>query len=183
MNVLFEKFEAMVDRLEEEFKPAHRSYMRRRLHSWVMCAPFAHRAFYKPLGYAGDYELVNMMARKAQEGGSLFAKVVNSWFLRQPPAEAHRNRISYLVEQLLMEAMRVSAAGRDMRVYNLACGPAQEVQQFLVEQPIATHAHVTLLDFNQETLQYTRRAFNNRIVSAWSTSPPSITSGSRSRIC
>src|ERR1039458_6020158 len=31
MNVLFEKFEAVADRLEEELKPAHRSYMRRQL--------------------------------------------------------------------------------------------------------------------------------------------------------
>lgn len=163
MNVLFEKFEAVADRVEEELKPAHRSYMRRQLHSWVLSAPFAHRAFYKPLGYAGDYELVNMMARNGQEGGSLFAKVVNTWFLRQPPAQAHRNRIRYLVERLLMETVRVSAAGRDMRVFNVACGPAQEVQQFLLEQPISAHTRVTLLDFNEETLQYTRNALNDKV--------------------
>ena len=163
MNVLFEKFETVASRLEEELKPAHRSYMRRQLHAWVLCAPFAHRAFYKPLGYAGDYELVNMMARNAQEGGSLFAKVVNTWFLRQPPAEAHRNRIRYLVEKLLMETLRVSATGRDMRVFNVACGPAQEVQQFLIEQPISTRTRVTLLDFNEETLQYTRSALNDKM--------------------
>ena len=163
MNVLFEKFEVVADRLEEELKPAHRSYMRRQLHSWVMSAPFAHRAFYKPLGYAGDYELVNMMARNAQEGSSLFAKVVNTWFLRQPPAQAHRNRIRYLVERLLMETVRVNATGRDTRVFNVACGPAQEVQQFLIEQPISAHTHVTLLDFNEEALQYTRNAINDKM--------------------
>jgi len=163
MNALFEKFEAVADGLEEELKPAHRSYMRRQLHSWVMCAPFAHRAFYKPLGYAGDYELVNMMARNAQEGSSLFAKVVNTWFLRQPPAQAHRNRINYLVEKLLLETMRVSASGRDARVFNVACGPAQEVQQFLIEQPISARTQVTLLDFNEETLQYTRNALSDKM--------------------
>jgi extracellular factor (EF) 3-hydroxypalmitic acid methyl ester biosynthesis protein len=104
-----------------------------------------------------------MMARNGQEGGSLFAKVVNTWFLRQPPAQAHRNRIRYLVERLLMETVRVSAAGRDMRVFNVACGPAQEVQQFLLEQPISAHTRVTLLDFNEETLQYTRNALNDKV--------------------
>ena len=162
MNVLFERFELVASRLEEELKPAHRSYMRRQLHPWVMCAPFAHRAFYKPLGYAGDYELVNMMARNAPEGASLFAKVVNTWFVRQPPAQAHRNRIRYLVEQLARETMRSRAAGRDARIFNVACGPAQEVQDFLVEEPVSRHAEITLLDFNEETLQYARAGLNDR---------------------
>jgi extracellular factor (EF) 3-hydroxypalmitic acid methyl ester biosynthesis protein len=162
LNILFEKFEPIASRLEEELKPAHRSYMRRQLHAWVLCAPFAHRAFYKPLGYAGDYELVNMMARNAPEGASLFAKVVNTWFVRESPAQAHRNRIRYLVDQLTQETARASAAGRDARIFNVACGPAQEVQEFLAEQPVSARSNVTLLDFNEETLQYTRAALNDR---------------------
>jgi extracellular factor (EF) 3-hydroxypalmitic acid methyl ester biosynthesis protein len=163
MNALFEEFEAVASRIEEPLKPAHRSYMRRQLHAWVLCAPFAHRAFYKPLGYAGDYELVNMMARNLPEGASLFAKVVNTWFVRQPPAQAHRNRIRYLVEQLVNETVRANAAGRDARIFNVACGPAQEVQQFLVEQPVCARTQITLLDFNQETLEYSRNALNDKM--------------------
>jgi extracellular factor (EF) 3-hydroxypalmitic acid methyl ester biosynthesis protein len=162
LNILFEKFEPIASRLDEELKPAHRSYMRRQLHSWVLCAPFAHRAFYKPLGYAGDYELVNMMARNAPEGASLFAKVVNTWFVRESPAQAHRNRIRYLLDQLTRETRRTTAAGRDARIFSVACGPAQEVQEFLAEQPMSSRASVTLLDFNEETLQYARAALNNR---------------------
>ena len=167
MNVLFEKFEAVASRLEEELKPAHRSYMRRQLHPWVLCAPFAHRAFYKPLGYAGDYELVNMMARNAPEGASLFARVVNTWFVRQPPAQAHRNRIRCLVEQLVRETVRVNAVGRDARIFNVACGPAQEVQEFLVEHPASARAEITLLDFNEETLQYTRAVAQGAETAVW----------------
>jgi extracellular factor (EF) 3-hydroxypalmitic acid methyl ester biosynthesis protein len=102
------------------------------------------------------------MARYAPEGASLFAKVVNTWFVRQPPAAAHRNRIRYLVDHLVRETARAYAAGRDARIFNVACGPAQEVQDFLVEQPVSMHADITLLDFNEETLQYTRAALNDR---------------------
>ena len=156
MDALFEKFEAIAAGLEEELRPAHRSYARRQLHPWVLCAPFVHRAFAKPLGYAGDYEIVNMMARNAQEGGSLFAKAVNTWFLSQAPAQAHRNRIQYLARRLLAETARVAGLGREARVQNLACGPAQEVQQFLREQPLSARVRFTLLDFNEETIQYAR---------------------------
>lgn len=34
----------------------------------MLCSPFAYRAYHKPLGYAGDYEMVNMIARDPYEG-------------------------------------------------------------------------------------------------------------------
>jgi extracellular factor (EF) 3-hydroxypalmitic acid methyl ester biosynthesis protein len=154
VNELFARFEHIAGRLDPELLPVHRNYMRRQLHPLVMCAPFPSRAYFKPLGYAGDYEMVNMMARNACEGASLFAKVINTWFLRQPPAEAHRNRIRYLVDKLLAETVRATSAGREPRIFNVACGPAQEIQVFLANQPVSNRAVFTLLDFNEETLEY-----------------------------
>jgi extracellular factor (EF) 3-hydroxypalmitic acid methyl ester biosynthesis protein len=122
----------------------------------VLCAPFPHRAYYKPLGYAGDFEMVNMMARNAREGASLYGVAVNSWFLAQPPAEAHRNRIVNLVQHLHDEAVRVRSRGRPLRVFNVACGPAEETRRFLQQHAISSQAEFTLLDFSAETLDYTR---------------------------
>jgi extracellular factor (EF) 3-hydroxypalmitic acid methyl ester biosynthesis protein len=158
VNALLEKFEAVAGGLEEELKPAHRSYMRRQLHPWVLCSPFAYRAFAKPLGYAGDYAMVNMMARNTPDGASLFAKAVDTFFLRQAPAEAHRNRLEYLGRHLLAETARVAGTGREARVQDVACGPAVEIQQFLREQPLSARAHFTLLDFNEETLKHAQAA-------------------------
>jgi extracellular factor (EF) 3-hydroxypalmitic acid methyl ester biosynthesis protein len=140
--------------LEKEDTPAHRDYMRRQLHPLLLCSPFAHRTFEKPLGYAGDYEMVNMILRNVPEGGSLFAKVVNSWFLDQPPARAHRNRIDYLKGRLVDETARLARKGRPARILNLGCGPAVEVQEFLRESRLSDHAQFTLLDFNDETIRY-----------------------------
>jgi len=151
---LFEKFEALAGELEEDRRPLHRAYMKRQLHPLVLCSPFAHRTFTKPLGYAGDYEMVNMIERNGHEGDSLFAKVVNCWFLAQPPARAHRNRIDYLTRRLVDEAVRVQPQGKPLRVFNLACGPALEVQNFLRDFAISSRADISLLDFNQETLDY-----------------------------
>jgi extracellular factor (EF) 3-hydroxypalmitic acid methyl ester biosynthesis protein len=100
--------------------------------------------------------MVNMIARQPYEGSSLFAKVVNSWFLSQWPARAHRNRIQYLKSLLAAEALRGAARGRPMRVLNLGCGPAWEIQGFLAESALADFAQFTLLDFNEETLQHVR---------------------------
>jgi extracellular factor (EF) 3-hydroxypalmitic acid methyl ester biosynthesis protein len=121
----------------------------------LLCAPFVYRTFQKPLGYAGDYEMVNMILRSPYEGSSLFAKLLNTHFWSQPPAEAHRNRITYLTEQLVHETQRVAKEGRTARIFNLGCGPAKEIQNFLTREDISDLAEFTLLDFNEETLQYT----------------------------
>ncbi|MBC2604942.1 class I SAM-dependent methyltransferase [Pelagicoccus albus] len=153
----FGRFEEVASSVSEEATAIHRAYCRRQLHPLVMCAPFVHRTYDKPLGYAGDYEMVNMILRNPAEGASIFAKVVNSTFLASPPAEAHRNRIDYLVEMLNSEVERGKSAGRATRIFNLGCGPAMEVQKFLEGSSLCDAADFSLLDFNEETLQRTGR--------------------------
>ncbi len=153
-NEWFNRFDAVAGSVDEEMRPAHRAYARRQIHPLVMCSPFVYRTFHKPLGYAGDYEMVNMILREPHEGATLFAKLVNALFLQNPPAQAHRNRIRHLRKRLVDETARVAAAGRRARIFNLGCGPAREVQLFLSENPESDHADFTLADFNAETLGY-----------------------------
>jgi extracellular factor (EF) 3-hydroxypalmitic acid methyl ester biosynthesis protein len=153
INALFEKFEDIAKGLEEDQKNAHARYMRQHLHPLILAAPFARRTFEKPLGYAGDYEMVNMIARNGYEGDSLFARIIHHWFVQQPPAAAHRNRLKYLTERIELEAYRVARGGGTARVFNFACGPAVEVQNFL-RSSFSEKVKLTLADFNAETLEY-----------------------------
>ncbi|MGD0743767.1 MAG: class I SAM-dependent methyltransferase [Verrucomicrobiota bacterium] len=158
IDAFIDRFEAIAAGLEVELQPAHRAYLRRQLHPLVLSSPFAYRAFHKPLGYAGDYQLVDMMVRAPYEGGTLFAKIMNVWLLGQLPSQAHRNRVAYLERKLLEETARVNGQGRTARIFNLGCGPAAEVQRFFAEERISERADLTLLDFNQETLQHLHKA-------------------------
>jgi extracellular factor (EF) 3-hydroxypalmitic acid methyl ester biosynthesis protein len=115
-----------------------------------------HRAFEKPLGYAGDYEMVDMMFRNPFQGGSYFAKLLNAYALQLPPVVAHRNRIQYLQKKLGDEALLALTQGRSLRVYNLGCGPAREVQQFLAESRLSDRTSFVLADFEEKTLVHTR---------------------------
>jgi len=120
-----------------------------------------YRTFAKPLGYAGDYEMVNMMFRDSSEGGSLFAKMVNSYALQLPPIIAHRNRITYLCDKLVEESLRAARHQRPMRVFNLGCGPAHEIQQYLAKGSITDVADFVLADFNEETAGHTAAKLND----------------------
>jgi extracellular factor (EF) 3-hydroxypalmitic acid methyl ester biosynthesis protein len=151
----FSRFDEVAEAVDGELRPTHRSYAKRQLHPLVLCSPFVYRTYQKPLGYAGDYEMVNMILRDPHEGGSLFAKIVNLCFLKQPPAEAHRNRIVYLSQKLREETRRVARRGATARIFNLGCGPAKEIQNFLIDDDFCERARLTLLDFNDETLAHT----------------------------
>ncbi|MDB6112563.1 MAG: hypothetical protein JWR69_4313 [Pedosphaera sp.] len=155
LGMLFEKFEESCRAIEPDLKPAHRAYVQRQLHPLVLASPFMNRTFQKPLGYAGDYEMVAMMMRDPQEGASLFAKSLNTFFLNTPPVVAHVNRIEYLKTILVQETARVVRAGRVAKIFNLGCGPAKEIQDFIAMSDLSGKAHFTLLDFNPETLQST----------------------------
>lgn len=155
---LFVRFEQTSSLISEELRPAHCAYAKRQLHPVVSCAPFFFRSWQKPLGYAGDYEMVNMMIRDPLEGGTMFAKLLNSFFLSTPPVVAHRNRITHMTRRLGEEARRCARAGQRLKVFNLGCGPAHEIQRFLQEDDISDRVDFTLLDFNQQTLDYTGQA-------------------------
>jgi len=156
----FERFEALAVRLEPELQPIHRAYARRQLHPQLLCSPFLHRTFHKPLGYAGDFEMVNMIVGDRFAGKSLFARLVNHWFLQQPPAEAHRNRLDYLAKHIIDTTVRAASSRQVARILTLGCGPAHEVQQFVEQQPFADHAAFTLIDFNHETIEHVRQTLD-----------------------
>lgn len=155
LSSLFADFEEQAAQIDPPRLLVHKALARRELHPLLMCAPLLHRSFTKPLGYAGDYEMVNMLLREPREGASTYAKVVNTILHLSGCAQAHRNRIDKLVGYLADEGGRVLAAGGRPRVLNVACGPAIEVQRFMAH-PQAETLELELLDFNAETLAYTR---------------------------
>jgi extracellular factor (EF) 3-hydroxypalmitic acid methyl ester biosynthesis protein len=161
---LLEKFELVAQQVEPESRPAHIAYMQRLIHPFVLSAPFIHRTFVKPLGYAGDYEMVSMMVRDPHEGNSLFAKILNYIFLNTPPVEAHRNRLTYLTKMLRDETVRLRALrkGQPVRIFNLGCGPAKEIQDFLAQHSVSNDTEFLLLDFNEETLASTSQVLETR---------------------
>lgn len=161
ISELFDRFERVSREVDDNLRPAHVLFGRRQLHPLLLSSPFVYRTFAKPLGYAGDYEMVNMMFRDPCEGGSLFAKMVNAYALQLPPIIAHRNRITYLTDRLVEESWRMARHKRPLRVFNLGCGPAHEIQQYLSKGAVTDIADFMLADFNEETASHTNQKLND----------------------
>lgn len=154
MKRLFYELEREARALGDEEADRHRACVQRDLHPLLLTAPFVHRTFVKPLGYAGDYEMMNMIQRDPAEGQSIYAKLVNMLFLSAAIPQSVRNRTGILCNLLEGEAERVHAAGGRLRVMNIGCGPAIEVRRFLSELAEGLPCELTLMDFNDETLAY-----------------------------
>ncbi|TNF59462.1 MAG: class I SAM-dependent methyltransferase [Burkholderiales bacterium] len=149
------RFEAEAAKVPPEQEPAHRAFAQAAIHPLVLRAPFVYRTFAKPLGYAGDYQMVNQILGNPREGPSTYFELVNFMFLQAGVAQAHRNRVDILFERLQTLAARARERGRPLRVLNVGCGPAGELQRLAqADQPL-DHLDVTLMDFSDETLLYT----------------------------
>jgi len=149
------RFEAEAARVPQDLEAAHRAFAQAAIHPLVLRAPFVYRTFAKPLGYAGDYQMVNQILGDPREGPSTYFELVNFMFLQAGVAQAHRNRVDILLERLQTLAAQARAQGRPLRVLNVGCGPAGELQRLLRTDAALDHVEGTLMDFSDETLLYT----------------------------
>ncbi len=162
---LFEKFEDVASKVDPEEASVHKAFARRELHPLTLCSPFVDRSYSKPLGYAGDYEMVNMMLLESTEKATgLYAKIVDTYHINAAAPLAHRNRIVMLKARLKEEAERVvEEEQRLLTVLNVGCGPASEIRRFIREEAISAQTSFKLMDFNLETLNFAQEKVGEAI--------------------
>lgn len=142
--------------VSNELSIQHHAYAQSALHPLLLRAPFVFRTYTKPLGYAGDYEMVNQLLADPRQGPNTYFQIINSAFLQAAVAQAHRNRIDLLVDFLKRLAVKAEQNGKPIRVLNVGCGPAVEIQRFIQTYHRPEMLQFDLLDFSQETLDWTR---------------------------
>jgi extracellular factor (EF) 3-hydroxypalmitic acid methyl ester biosynthesis protein len=96
--------------------------------------------------------MMNMIHRNQHEGRSLYEKLIHYLLVSQWPAQSVRCRVVHLGENIANETLRVTRSKRRIRILNVGCGPAWEIQDFLRGNLLSNRADFTLMDFNEETL-------------------------------
>ena len=144
------------DKASPEERASKAGLVREALHPFFLQSPFVRRAFEKPLGYAGDYGMVEQLANNTTQATTLIGKMLDLRILASNPAVSHRNRLRILENLLLQEAHRCAAEGRKCRILNIGCGPAIELRNFIRKAPESANCELVLMDFNAETIEYAR---------------------------
>ncbi len=144
-----------------------REYSVRHLHSLLMQSPWMHRARHKPLGYPGDFEVMNSVYTNLFRGPSLFAKALSMSFACTPAARAVRTRKD-LVKSELAALLASRASGEPIRILSIAAGPAQEVYELLEEQEeIRVPLEVVLFDQDKQALAFSHGRLQRLVTNKW----------------
>ncbi len=114
--------------------------------------PIWERSYSKPLGYPGDFQVMNYVYDWKREGRDTYGQIIHR--LGLDVAECIGTRMDVVIETVLRIA-RMKPAGETARILSLGSGPAREVKQ-IYEQTArgTTKFEYTLVDQEEQALQY-----------------------------
>jgi hypothetical protein len=110
------------------------------------------RSYAKPLGYPGDFEVMNQVYDWERRGNDVYQMLMHRIGLEV--AECIKTRME-VVQSVITKLVREKGADRTARIMSLGSGPAREVELFLAGSHSAhARAEFTLIDQEQAALRY-----------------------------
>jgi extracellular factor (EF) 3-hydroxypalmitic acid methyl ester biosynthesis protein len=140
-----------------------RSYAKSALMPLLYACPLHRRVYEKPLGYAGDYRMMELFFAHERTGDGLFGRFLHSI------AQGYTLGKSVTARELVMREAVVRVISHKLeqpaRILSLACGPAVELRRLLesptrFERPI----EILLLDQDQGALETAHSRLSRLIV-------------------
>jgi len=133
----------------------HREYFQKMLNEFFTASALFRRAYTKPLGYAGDYEMMNITYRNGFEGEDIFSQVMNKVDCEGSAAKAVRNRREYLCRKItsLYDSL---PEGSTCKIVSVACGPCVEIHDFLTaisDEPKPVKLELLAMDQDTHALE------------------------------
>lgn len=112
-----------------------------------------HRAYKKPLGYPGDYQVMNYAYNLTLEGNTAYEKFCHR--LGTSTGEFIATRMTMVKQAIANLSSQAAAKGQtSFKVASLGCGPAQEVANFLKSTPVPIFIDFTLIDQDHDALSF-----------------------------
>lgn len=155
-----DRFILRMDKMVRHFTPQehriHRDYFQKHLHPFLLLSPFVKRAYSKPLGYPGDYEMMRMLYEDHDQGETLFARLINRYCSQLSVARSVMGRVPYMLGKTNRILGRASGNRETVSIMSIGSGPAKEVQELIRSNPKGDRCHLTMIDTEWEALQYCR---------------------------
>lgn len=122
------------------------------IYPFFVTSDLARRAFEKPRGYAGDFEIMNQFYRNGFEGTDLFGRILHHYATSSDSAEPVKFRKPFFVSQI----ERLLDDPGEKKILSIACGPAVEVQEVVRRwtQSKLDRARFALLDLDRVALEH-----------------------------
>lgn len=154
---LTEYFDAMweiVKRFDREQYLLHRAYYKQMIGVYMLDPIEINKHIQtKPLGYAGDFMIMNYIYDYHSGnylGDNSFEKLINNYTCNIDISCSNIHRKDYFKEKIL----KVLNNNSKSRIFSVACGPAREIIELLIEDRIDKSVHFTCLDIEKKALDY-----------------------------
>jgi len=127
----------------------HGKYYQSELRPLAFMDAFNEYIYEKPLGYPGDFVMMEYLYLDNFIGDSTFSKLIHRYACSVPPARANINRKVYFKKKII-EAM--DRAKDNVKILSIACGPAREMIEYLNEMGLTNNYQFCCFDFEELAL-------------------------------
>ena len=129
---------------------AAKSYTESHLTSKLLDAALWRQAYVKPLGYPGDYVVMNHIYDGIRVGDTAFARLAHALAVQIGQFVVRRKN---LVRQTITEL--VAERGESVSIASLGCGPAREIAEYVANGvDVAGTLTFTLVDQDTDALRF-----------------------------
>jgi extracellular factor (EF) 3-hydroxypalmitic acid methyl ester biosynthesis protein len=148
-RALWHAANALVARLDDEAQRAAKRFTELVVTPEFTAGAFCRRCYEKPLGYPGDFRVMNMVYDWRREGESLYDQFAHRMGLEVGECIATR---SVMMRAEIAAALLRGDGSETAHIANLGCGSAREVRDYLRLSRLPRGVHFTLIDQDYEAL-------------------------------
>ena len=127
----------------------------------LVAGPIWRRAYEKPLGYPGDYQIMNYVYGDEPKNIGAFA-----WLCHKVGVEVGKcvaTRMEMLAHEIADTIDAGNGDGRPREIASLGCGPAREIVEYLGRGAPARPVRFTLIDQDHDALSHAYEAIHPHI--------------------
>ncbi|MFH1856390.1 MAG: PilZ domain-containing protein [Candidatus Omnitrophota bacterium] len=140
----------------------YKDYFQKHLLDLFLGSHFYKWAFVKPLGYVGDYMIIEMIYGKSDSGESLFDKLISRYAYYKKMSVAVRNRLPYL-RQKFNSLLEEKTSG-ELKIMSIGSGSAREIRFLAEENENIDRYNITLIEGDKEAIAYSQRKISEVLI-------------------
>lgn len=136
----------------------HQKYLQGELLKYFLrdTMPLNKQMYTKPLGYPGDYIVVNYFFEDGYPGEDTYSKLICRYSLTIPLARAHIYRRTYFREYIRKIISNKDSA-KEVKISSFACGPAVEMMDVLSENKSIDNVKFFCIDSEKGAIKQMRK--------------------------
>jgi hypothetical protein len=129
---------------DKKMRSAFKGYTERTVTRELIAGPGWGRSYWKPLGYPGDFQIMNWIYDGAPQGDSIRAKFLHQ--LSLVGSKAVKTRMESLADLIVEASAKRSVSDRAFELASIGSGPAREVEPILAKSNPAIRFKSTFVD-------------------------------------